>query len=77
MDKANAMDGKKNIPPYLIVLFIVTAIQIAGFVLLWNKITAPPLYTYLPMENSQAATAGGQPTPVVAAIGLPDEEKIT
>lgn len=71
--KANSMDGKKHIPPCLIGLIVVIAIQVAGFALLWEKIVAQQEYVYLSAENSQGATAGAQTTPVVAAIRLPDE----
>ncbi len=67
------MDGKRNIPPYLIGLLVVIAIQIVGFVLLWNEITSQQQYIYLPTENKQGVTTGTQTNPVVAVTKFPTE----
>ncbi len=65
------MDKKRNIG-----LLIVTAIQIVGFALLWNKIAERQEYVYLPVENNQGVSAGTPATPVVAAIRLTDESTL-
>ncbi len=70
------MDSKKHFLSYLISLFIVVTIQIAGFTLLWNKMAVQQEYVYLPTGNNPGVNAGTQTTPVVAAIKLTDESML-
>jgi hypothetical protein len=62
------MDNKKHIPSYLIGLLIVVAIQIAGFALLWEKITAGPEYIYLPAASNMAGSPAGPK--VAPSVGI-------
>ncbi len=67
------MDGKRNIPPYLVVLLIVVTMQMIGFALLWNAVTSQQQYIYLPTQNNQDTTAGAQTNTVVAVTKFPTE----
>jgi hypothetical protein len=67
------MDGKRLISSYLGGLFIVVIVQVAGFALLWNEITAQRQDIYLPTLNSQTATVRDRTNSVAAVTRLPSE----
>jgi hypothetical protein len=53
-------------------LFIVTAIQIVGLTLLWNKIAEQQGYVYMPTASGQETTAGA-PIPPITVTKFPTE----
>jgi mannitol-1-phosphate/altronate dehydrogenase len=67
------MDRDKKYYVLLVGFATTLATLIFGFFLLWNKIADQREYVYLSAEASQGSTAGGQATPVVATIRMPDE----
>jgi hypothetical protein len=56
-------------------LFIVIAVQIGGFALLWSKDVLPPEYVYLPAMADKTAAASAAISPVVV-VSPPDEEAL-
>lgn len=69
------MDGKRLAPLALIGLFIISAVQIGGFALLWGKDTSPPEYVYLPATADKSAAVTPVNTPVVV-VSPPDEKAL-
>jgi hypothetical protein len=69
------MDGKGLPRLTLAGLFIVIAVQIGGFSLLWSKDALPPKYVYLPTTADKTVTDSPVHTPVVV-VAPPDEKAL-
>lgn len=69
------MDGKYLPRLPLASLFIVIAVQIGGFALLWSKDAPPPEYVYLPATADKTAANSVVNTPVVV-VSPPDEQAL-
>jgi hypothetical protein len=69
------MDGKGLPRLTLAGLFIVIAVQIGGFALLWSKDALPPEYVYLPTTADKTVTDSPVNTPVVV-VAPPDEKAL-
>lgn len=69
------MDGKRLAPLFLIGLFIIVALQIGGFALLWSKNTPPSEYVYLPTTADKTTADSAVKTPVVV-VSPPDEKAL-
>lgn len=68
--------GGKNAPHLsLASLFIVIAVQIGGFALLWSKDAPPPKYVYLPATADKTTTDSAVNTPLVI-VSPPDEKAL-
>ncbi len=68
------MDGKRLVPLFLIGLFIIVAVQIGGFALLWSKDTPPPK-VYPPVATDEPSAALPATAPVVV-VSPPDEKAL-
>ena len=68
------MEIRRSIPPGL-GLFIIIAVQIGGFALLWGKDAPPPQYVYLPNAADKQSTDSSVNTPVVV-VSPPDEKAL-
>lgn len=69
------MNGKYLPRLPLASLFIVIAVQIGGFALLWSKDAPPPEYVYLPATADRTAADLPVNTPVVV-VSPPDEKAL-
>lgn len=69
------MDGKRFVPFAPIGLFIIVAVQIGGFVLLWSKDAPLPEYVYLSATTDKTAAASAAISPVVV-VSPPDEKAL-
>jgi hypothetical protein len=69
------MDGKRFVPFAPIGLFIIVAVQIGGFVLLWSKDAPLPEYVYLSATADKTAAASAAISPVVV-VSPPDEKAL-
>ncbi len=69
------MDGKRPFPSDIISLFVIIAVQIGGFALLWSKDASPPEYVYLPATTDKTTTGSPTNSPVVV-VSPPDEKAL-
>lgn len=69
------MDSRRSIPLGLVGLFIIIAVQIAGFALLWSKDAPPSEYVYLPATADKTSNTSPTSAPVVV-VSPPDEKAL-